>query len=171
MDRESKPMYFNLYKQLGAGAVYIAKDINKQTNDYNPILTIARQFAEMGHKAYIAMRCHYKSPEYRDVFGALIGTRYERKCPDLIIDGLFYEFEGYVRPWNKRKLANMLSHGLVQSSRIIIDNSKGTSDRQIRKAIIARQADRKIKEVWLYEKGRVRLFFKNGMFCKNNGEL
>ena len=48
---------------------------------------------------------------------------------------------------------------------IIIDNSKGAADRIIRKAIMARlRIGTDIDEVWLYEKGRKRLFYKNGIF-------
>ncbi len=57
----------------------------------------------------------------------------------------------------------MLAHGLIQANRIIIDNSKGAADRIIRKAIMARlRIGTDIKEVWLYEKGRKRLFYMSG---------
>lgn len=59
----------------------------------------------------------------------------------------------------------MLTHGLIQSNRIIIDNTKGASDRIIRKAIMARlKIGTDIEEVWLYEKGCKRLFFSGGVF-------
>ena len=66
----------------------------------------------------------------------------------------------------------MLSHGMVQSNRLVIDNTRGCSDRFIRKSLLARmkQAPDAFKEVWIYEKGKVRLFFKEGDFYKNNGE-
>jgi hypothetical protein len=47
----------------------------------------------------------------------------------------------------------------------MIDNTKGASDRIIRKAIMARlKIGTDINEVWLYEKGYKRLFFCNGIF-------
>lgn len=101
----------------------------------------------------------------------LKGTAYERKCPDLIINGIPYEYEGYSGAWTKRKVSNMLSHGLKQSDRVIIDNNKGCSDRYIRKAIMARlNINTPISEIWLYEKGNTILFFKDGKFHKNNGK-
>ena len=86
------------------------------------------------------------------VFGSLLGTKYERKCPDLMIDGELYEYEGFEKPWNRRKIKNMLAHGFLQASRIIIDNTKGASDRIIRKAIMARLkigTDKEKPRYWL----------------------
>lgn len=54
----------------------------------------------------------------------------------------------------------MLSHGMAQSPYIIIDNSKGGSDKYIRRAIMARMnLSKGIKDVWLYERGKVRPFY------------
>lgn len=61
----------------------------------------------------------------------------------------------------------MLSHGMEQSPYIVINNTKGCSDRFIRKNIIARtNINADIQEVWVYEKGKIRLFFKAGEFIK-----
>ena len=154
----------------GGGSVKVMEGVDKDKPDYKDILSIATLFAKEGKEVKILARTHYKSPTYAAVFASLIGTNYERKCPDILVDEVFYEYESYKRPWNKRKISNMLSHGLQQSDRVIIDNNKGASDRYIRKAIIARlRIDRKIKEVWIYEKGQLRLFYKDGEFVKNNG--
>ena len=147
------------------GSVKIMHGVDKYKPDYKPILTLASLFAKEGKKAKILTSCHFKSEEYQIVFGPLIGTKYERKCPDLLIDDKFYEYEGFEKPWNRRKIKNMLAHGIIQSSRIIIDNNKGASDRIIRKAIMARlKIGTSIDEVWLYEKGHKRLFFANNNF-------
>ena len=111
---------------------------------------------EVGHINFLKdtayIKIHYKSEQFSLLFGNLIGTKFERKCPDLIVDGRFYEYESYVRPWNKRKLANMLSDGLKQSDRIILDNRSGTSLRQILRAINARlNVNAQIAEVWVYD--------------------
>jgi len=42
------------------------------------------------------------------------------KCPDLEIDGIFYEFENYTPPFRKIKISHMLNSGFKQSDRIII---------------------------------------------------
>ncbi len=106
---------------------------------------------------------HYKDPLYREVYGELIGTRYYRKCPDLMVDGDLFEYESYVRPWNKRKLSNMLTNGLRQSDKIIIDNREGTGVRQIKRAIQSRlYVNATITEVWMYDGNNVvEVYIKN----------
>lgn len=55
----------------------------------------------------------------------------------------------------------MLTNGLRQSSRIIINNNKGAIDRHIRKLVMARvNLNAPIEEVWLFEKGQVRIVYK-----------
>ena len=104
---------------------------------------------------------HFKSAEYKEIYKSLIGTIYECKCPDLQIDGLFYEFENYASPFKKDKLRRMVNHGLKQSDKIIINNSKGASDRYIKKLIFDRiKLNQIINEVWVYEKGKVRILYK-----------
>ena len=149
----------------GGGHVLIMNGVDKSKPDYRAIFTLASLFAKEGKITRILTSSHYKSEEYKTVFGSLMNTKYERKCPDLLIDDKFYEYEGFEKPWNRRKIKNMLAHGLLQASRIIIDNNKGASDRIIRKAIIARlKIGTTINEVWLYEKGRKHLFFQDGKF-------
>ena len=163
---------FTIYKAFeGGGTIYLMNGIDKAKPDFKTLLTLATLFAREGHKVKILTNCHFKSAEYATVFGALVETKYDRKCPDLLIDDVFYEYEGYEKPWNRRKIKNMLAHGLIQANRIIINNTKGAADRIVRKAIMARlRIGTDINEVWLYEKGDKRLFFKDGAFQKDNGE-
>ena len=153
-------------KYKNGGALYIHSEVEKNKGDYNTILTMARQFAKEGHKARITPRLHVKSEEYKTVYAPLIGTIYEGKCPDFEVDGVFYEYEGFCKPWKKRKVKNMLTHGMKQSPNVIIDNTKGCSDRFIRSTIIKKlqAGNGLLNEVWIYEKGKVRLFFKKGKF-------
>jgi hypothetical protein len=66
----------------------------------------------------------------------------------------------------------MFTHGLKQSDRLIINNTKGCSDRYLRRQIADRlNINMPIAEVWVYEKGKKRLFFKDGLFYKNNREV
>jgi len=153
-------------KYKNGGALYIHSEVEKNKEDYNAILTMARLFAKEGHKARITPRLHVKSEEYKTVYAPLIGTIYEGKCPDFEVDGVFYEYEGFSKPWKKRKVKNMLTHGMKQSPNVVIDNTKGCSDRFIRSTVIKKlQANNGVlNEVWIYEKGKVRLFFKKGKF-------
>ncbi len=160
-----------LEKQFeNGGLLYIHPDIDKKKSDYKKLKTLGTEFAREGHTVKLTPAVHFKSKEYQDIYGTLIGTPYERKCPDLSIDGIFYEFESFVRPWRKKKVKHMLSYGLRQAPNLIMDNTGGCSDRYFRKMIMARlNINTRIDEVWIYEKGRIRLFYKNGIFHKNNG--
>ena len=120
------------------GKLYVHPDIDKDKADYKEMKRICLQLAQMGHEVRMTPRLHCKSEEYKQIYGSLIGTKYEKKCPDFSVDGIFYEYEGFVKPWNKKKVGHMLSHGLQQSSRVVINNTKGCSDRFIRKAVLAR---------------------------------
>jgi len=72
-----------------------------------------------------------------------------------------YENGGKVLiPINKGKISHMLKDGLKQSSRIIINNTKGAADRYIKRLIYDRINKYSIDEVWVYEKGNLRLLFK-----------
>lgn len=134
------------------GQIWIVEDLDTSKPDTNDIMHIAECFASMGCIVKIPRPVHFKSEMYRMLFGGLIGTRYEKKCPDLCVDGKYYEYESYVRPWNKRKLSNMLSDGLRQSDRLIIDNRGGASVRQIIRAIKSRlNVNATITEVWIYD--------------------
>lgn len=155
----------NKYKN--GGTLSIHELVDKKKADFHDIISVAQSFAKMGHKVEITPSVHFKSAEYKQIYGSLIGTKYERKCPDFRVDGIFYEYESFVRPWNKKKVGRMLSHGMEQSPYIVINNTKGCSDRFIRKNIIARtNINADIQEVWVYEKGKIRLFFKAGEFIK-----
>ncbi|GHT76868.1 hypothetical protein AGMMS50262_16330 [Bacteroidia bacterium] len=156
---------FKLYKKYqNGGKVLIHKAINKVGSDYKPLVNIANIFAKKGKEAKLIPAFHFKSEEYKEFFGSLMGTIYERKCPDLQIDNFFYEFENYSPPFTKKKISHMIKKGTEQSARIIINNNKGASDRYILRNIRERIEDKnfnhEIKEVWLYEKGTLRLLFK-----------
>lgn len=153
-------------KYENGGVLYIHSKTEKKKGDYKAIVTISRQFAEEGGIVKITPRVHIKSEEYKIIYSSLLGTKYEGKCPDFMVDGVFYEYEGFKRPWKKRKVKNMLTHGIVQSPNVVINNTKGCSDRFIRSTIIEKLKHNNgdLKEVWVYEKGKVRLFFKQGKF-------
>jgi len=157
-------MYKTYKKYKNRGEVLIHEIVDKKKSDYKIILTIANEFAKQGKTVKLTPIVHFKSAEYKEIYGLLSGTVYERKCPDFKIDDLFYEYESFNPPFKKRKISNMISHGAKQSSRIIINNNKGASDRYIMDNIYKRLKDKTfrydIDEVWLYEKGKIRLLFK-----------
>lgn len=157
---------FKIYKQYSnGGRVEIHELAEKGKSDYKDLLTISREFAKSGKVVKITPRVHFKNEIYEQVYGKLNGTVYERKCPDLKIDGKFYEYESYLPHFKKEKISSMISHGVKQSPCIIINNNKGCSDRFILNNIQSRLHDKSfksdIKEVWVYEKGLIRLIYKN----------
>jgi ribosomal protein L21E len=154
-------LQFNVYKEFdNGGKIEIMEGYIKKT-DHKDLLAISKYFAEKGDKVQITTNVHFKDEKYKEVFGGLIGTKYERKCPDLIINGKYYEYESFMRPFKKVKIKRMLNNGLMQSSRIIINNTKGCSDRYIKKLIHDRlKLNQQIEEVWVYEKGVVKLLYK-----------
>jgi hypothetical protein len=154
---------FSIYKEYSNGGRIEVMDGYAGKSDHKDLRTIAGVWAMEGKVVQITTAVHYKDDMYGRVFGALKGTKYKRKCPDLIVGGAFYEYESFAPPFKKRKLANMISHGTKQSSRIIINNNKGSADRYIHRNILERLKDKNFKydidEVWLYEKGKVRRIF------------
>ncbi len=153
---------FKKVKEFKNGGAYFEHEqIDRRGGDYRMIKRIGGEFARMGIVAKATPKLHFKDPKYKEIYDSIIGTRYDRKCPDLLINGKFYEVESFSGKWTKNKLKRMLSNGLLQSDRIIINNTKGGSDRIIRKLIKAREHKiANILEVWLYEKGKLRLFYK-----------
>ena len=138
--------------------------LDKSNPDYSDLVSIACHFAKQGKDVKILSPTHYKDPAYHRVFGPLIGTMYFRKCPDLLINGVFYEYESYERPFKAKKVSHMIKRGADQSERIIIDNNKGASDRYILNMIVKRISDKSfrkdIQELYVYEKGSVRRLYK-----------
>lgn len=160
---------FKLEKSFkNGGKLYVHPDVDMDKSDYKAMKKICTEFAKAGHEVKMTPRRHYRDKEYNEIYAALIGTPYYRKCPDFKVDDKFYEYEGFVKPWKRRKIKNMLSHGMEQSPYVIIDNTKGCSDRIIRATILnkLKNNNRLLKEVYLYEKGSVRIFFKDGVFIK-----
>ena len=156
---------FNVYKKYkNGGKVLIHSEVNCKQTDFKNLLTIAIFFAKEGKSAELMPTVNYKSDIYTEIFGSLIGTIYERKCPDLKINDLFYEYEQFNPPFRKKKISGMITKGTKQASRIIINNTNGASDRYIKRLIYERIYNEnfiyEIDEVWLYEKGKIRLLFK-----------
>ena len=153
---------FDVYEDANDGVSFkIAKGIDKNKSDYADLLNIAKEFSKMGESVAILRLYHVKSEEYRMVFGTLEGTKYWGKNPDLLVGDKFYEYESFVQPWKKRKVANMISDGMAQSENIIIDNNGGATERFIRRTVYSRiNIGANIKEFWIYENGVLKNLLK-----------
>ena len=103
----------------------------------------------------------FRKGRYDCIYGSLRGTKYYGKCPDLSVDGKWYEHEGFVSKNPKNAFRNMMNDGLVQSSRLVIDKPDLTEPFMLRGIIgrVARGED--IIEVWLRDSdGSMKLLYK-----------
>ena len=71
------------------------------------------------------------------------------------MDGVFYEYESYIRPFSPGKLSDMLTRGSLQSDSIIIDlRDSSIQHHHIKRQIINKLRDpsfkRSITTVWSY---------------------
>ena len=143
------------------GLIRINRLVNQNDNDYNKLYQIAEYFADKGSVVELAPKMSRSSNfEYETLYYDLIGTKYEGKCPDLKIDGLWYEHEGFVTDNPKTAFRNMLNHGLKQSSRIII-NRPNLTDAFMKRIIKQRVKDgHDIDEVWIMDDNSIIPLYK-----------
>lgn len=142
---------------MGKGSVTIPKYVNPSDNDYKKLVQVAEFFAlEKGEEVLLAPKM--KRPpefEYAKYYKALIGTKYEGKCPDLRVGEVWYEHEGFISNNPKNAFRNMLNDGLAQSSRIVIDKPNLT-EAFMKRGIYNRISNGvDIKEVWLRDNNKI----------------
>jgi len=135
--------------------------IDKETDDYKRIEAAAIYFASLGKTVTITPKFDGGKfcPDYDSIYGSLKGTKYYGCCPDMLVDGVFFEHEGFTSRIAKNAFRNMCNHGLKQSDRIVVE-SCGLTDRymlnsihgQIRSGII-------ITEVWIHEQNGYRRLY------------
>ena len=143
------------------GYINVHRNIDRHAGDYSDIVKCCDHFAKAGKQTDILPRLHPKSDDYKRVYKDLIGTKYEGKSPDFRVDGVFYEYESHIRPSTKDKVRKMISRGLKQSSRVVIDNTEGATDHYINKTIINRiKAGQSLDEVWIFDGGSIRQLYK-----------
>ncbi|MCL2436122.1 MAG: hypothetical protein FWD09_08335 [Lentimicrobiaceae bacterium] len=112
------------------------------------------------HCIILPKSLHFKSQEYHDVFGKLFGSKYEGKCPDLLIDGEFYEHEGFTSKNNRKAFRNMVNRGLRQSSKIIIEDCNLTDSYMLRAILKKQRIGIEIEEVRIINQKELRLLYK-----------
>lgn len=148
--------------QHGKGIVKISRLVNHDDSDFEKLKQVAEFFAKDGAESVLTPKMSRHSKfKYECVYASLIGTKYEGKCPDLCIDGIWYEHEGFTSNNPKNAFRNMMRDGLLQSDRIIIDRPDLT-ERYMRRSIIGRvERGEDIQEVWLRESdGSLTLLYK-----------
>lgn len=147
--------------QYGKGTISVSNMVNPKDSDYIKLVEIAEFFAKDGAKVKLTPKMSRPSKfNYECVYGSLMGTKFEGKCPDLCINGVWYEHEGFISNNPKRAFRNMLNDGLKQSDRLIIDKPDLTEaymKRIIRQRITDGQT---ISEVWLRTEEGIEILYK-----------
>ncbi|WP_290095017.1 phage head morphogenesis protein [Paramuribaculum intestinale] len=146
----------------GKGTIEISHLVDRNDNDYSRLMQVAQHFAKDGSHVVLTPKMTRPAKfEYDCVYGSLRGTPYDGKCPDLKIDGLWYEHEGFVTDNPKRAFNNMMNHGLKQSGRLIIDRPELTDRFMLRSIQNRINLGINVEEVWLRENnGMIRLLYK-----------
>ena len=143
------------------GRVAVHENVSEQESDYLKLMTIALFFAKQGKQVMLTPKLtRFPKFEYARIYGSLIGTKYEGKCPDMLIDGKWYEHEGFTSNNPKNAFRNMLTHGLEQASRLIIEAPELTEaymKRVIRQRI---KEGQEITEIWISKKECLSLLYK-----------
>lgn len=162
--RECESVRFEVQKTYpNGGRIEKHVLVSDKDSDYGKLMEIAEFFAAQGKVVRLTPKMA-RPPKfvYQNIYGSLMGTKYEGKCPDLWIDGEWYEHEGFVTDNPKRALKNMLNHGLKQSENLIID-TPDLSERYMLRSILGHiERGVSIKEVWLKDvNGFLKILYKN----------
>jgi len=114
------------------GKIDVYDLVNQNASDFKNVFACCEYFARQGKYVLITPSFTgdvFKNPNYHKIYASLMGTPYWGKCPDFLVDSVWYEHEGYdtkkdLSEKNKRVLTfgNMLNRGLKQSDRVIIDD-------------------------------------------------
>lgn len=157
---EYYPELFEYYPSNGIIEIYNC--ISRIDSDFESLLKICRFFAKQGsHCIILPKTLHHKSKEYHNIFGQLLESKYEGKCPDLLIDGVFYEHEGHISKNGRRAFRNMMNRGYAQSSRVIIDECGVTNSFILRSVSGKQKIGVKIDELWVLRQHEVELVYKS----------
>ena len=154
---------FVLYKRFPSGGkIWLMLGLETTGSDYEDILAIANCLAESGHEVKVLHAVHYKDPVYREVFGELIGTKYYRKCPDLMVDGNYVEYESFHSDQPKNAFRNMLHNGLTQSDSMILRHCNLTDGYMLQQIQGKLKNGIPVSHIWIFDGLGVRLLYTEG---------
>ena len=158
----SLPKEWNV-QSFGRGIIYIHNEVNREDADFSRIFAIAQHFANEGKVVAIPPKKTLTSKfNYDEIYRSLKGTPFYGKCPDLNVDGVWYEHEGFVTQNHDRALSNMISRGLEQCDRLIINKTKHTTRYIKHRIFMRRKQGQDIKELWTIDANDVlELIYKN----------
>ena len=151
-----------LLRYPNGGSLTVYNSIDRTTGDYHRIRCRAEFFARQGKVVVMTPKLDvpYKNPAYDMIYGSLKGTPYYGKCPDLLVDGVWYEHEGYSNVNPKTNFSNMMKRGLRQSNRVILEDC-GLTDGYMKRNVLVRMSENQIiKEVLVRKGNEIRVIFK-----------
>ena len=153
---EDKSFERSVLKEYKNGGIINSSNlVNTVSSDYNDVLKCCEHFAKKGGITEILPIINVKSPLYKEVYGDLIGTVFEGKCPDFKVGNHFYELEGFTGAANADKLGKMLSRGLKQSPRLVLKDDGSTINHLKKLVNFAKSQGKTIDEVWLFKESGV----------------
>ena len=146
----------------GSGTVTIHQHVNRSDSDFIKLNEIATFFAKEKEADVILTPKMSRPPkfQYECVYSSLVGTKYQGKCPDLLINGKWYEHEGFTTDNPKKAFKNMLNHGLKQSDRLIIDKPDLTEAYMKRVVYQRIKEGQTIEEIWIKDGEDIKLLYK-----------
>ena len=144
------------------GTLTVYNSIDRSTGAFHRILRCAEFFARQGKTVVMTPKLDvpYKNPAYDMVYGSLRGTPYYGKCPDLLVDGVWYEHEGYSNVNPKTNFSNMMKRGLRQSNRVIMEDCGLTDGYMKRNVLVRISENQRIREVLVRKGDEIRVIFK-----------
>lgn len=150
--------------------IELYENVETKKGDFPQILSAAQYFAKNGEDVVILPDIGHgdRNFNYQSIFGDLIGTKYNGKCPDLRCtkDGIsvYREVKGYKsKEDGKSALRNMFGDALTQSNKVIMRRHPKWTDRWVKRSVMNRiKNGADIDEVWLQdEDGNLTLLYKN----------
>lgn len=143
------------------GRVVVYNAIDRTTEDFRRILSCAKHFAQQGKQVVMPPKLDvpYKNHAYDVIYGSLKGTAYYGKCPDLMVDNVWYEHEGYNSANPKTNFSNMCRRGFRQSDKIIIEKCELTDGYMLRSIQGQIKSGTIISELWVHSEGICRQVF------------
>ena len=134
---------------------------NRNATDFKDLTIIAKEKAKEGAQAYIMPTMDNQE---NDLYKYLFSVRkaYLRKCPDLLVNNIFYEYESFEN-FTGNTVSKMISNGLSQSDIVIINvKETGLKDRDVLEKLhvyMNQKDSKKITELWvLKEKGTALIY-------------
>ena len=151
-----------LLRYPNGGSLTVYNSIDRTTGDFHRIRCCAEFFARQGKTVVMTPKLDvpYKNPAYDMIYGSLKGTPYYGKCPDLLVNGVWYEHEGYSNVNPKTNFSNMMKRGLRQSNRVILEDC-GLTDGYMKRNVLVRISENQmITEVLVRKGDEIRVIFK-----------